>query len=219
MKLLLTSAGFKNPSIIKAFEDLVGLPKDQIHIAFIPTAANVEVGDKGWLIEDIYRLSQFGYGCVDIVDISALPKEKWQPRLDAANVLFLGGGNTFHLMHWLTKSGLADLLPEYLKTKVYVGISAGSCVTGKTIYNSVQNLFDEQYDLEIKDGVGLVDFQFIPHLNSKYFSKIREENLNNAAKEISDVVYALDDESALQYVDGTVEIISEGKFLIYNTHG
>jgi len=140
--------------------------------------------------------------------------EVWAPRLEAANVLFFGGGNTFHLMHWMEKSGLAKLLPELLKTRVYVGISAGSCMAGPTIYNKVQNLFGEKYGLQIKKGLGLVDFQFIPHLNSPDFKKIREINLREAAKELTEAVYAMDDNSAIWVVDGGVEVVSEGKYLI-----
>ena len=47
---------------------------------------------------------------------------------EEADILFFEGGNTFHLMEWVSKSGLANLLPEFLKTKVYVGASAGSMI-------------------------------------------------------------------------------------------
>ncbi len=217
MKLFLTSAGLANDSIVKAFNELGGLAKEKIHIAFVPTAANVEEGDKGWLIKDLNNLKKQQYSCVDIVDISAVSEDVWKPRLEAANVLFFGGGNTFHLMHWLQKSGLDKLLPELLKTRVYAGISAGSCVAGPTIYNKVQNLFGEKYNLKIKEGLNLVNFQFIPHLNSPYFDKIREEYIKEAAKELTEPVYAADDNTAIKVIDNKIEIISEGKYLELNS--
>jgi dipeptidase E len=215
MKLLLTSAGLSNPSISKALEDLLDKPIKGVKLSFIPTAANVEPGDKSWMIDDLNNFRKAGFE-VDIVDISAVSKEIWLPRLKESEVIFLGGGNTFHLMYWVKQSGLQDELPELLKTRVYAGISAGSCIAGPTIFNSVQNLFDEEYELEIKEGLGLVDFQFIPHLNSPYFDKIREENLQEASKDIIEPIYALDDNSALKVTDGQVGIISEGKYLTYN---
>ena len=81
MKLLLTSAGLTNQTIVKALDELVGKPLDQLKIAFIPTAANLEEGDKGWLIDDLRRLSFLKFKEIDIVDISALPKEIWLKRL------------------------------------------------------------------------------------------------------------------------------------------
>ncbi|MDO8340495.1 MAG: Type 1 glutamine amidotransferase-like domain-containing protein [Candidatus Woesebacteria bacterium] len=216
MKLLLTSAGLYNKSIVKAFNDLVNLPKEKIHIAYIPTAANVEEGDKGWLIDDYINLKREGYGCIDIVDISSIEKNVWLPRIKKANVIFVGGGNTFHLMHWFDKSGLSDILPELLKTRVYAGVSAGSCIAGPTILNPVQNLFEEKYDLKIKMGMGLVSLQIIPHLNSDYFPKIREENLEEASKDLKEPVYAIDDNSAVVVNDGDIIVVSEGKWRKFN---
>ena len=216
MKLFLTSAGLRNEKIIEAFNSLVGLPKEKIKIAFIPTAANVEEGDKGWLIDDYSNLKKQNYESIDIVDISAVSKEIWKPRLELANVLFLGGGNTFHLMHWIKKSGLENLFPELLKTRVYAGISAGSCIAGPTIYNSVQNLFGEKYDLKIDKGLGLVDFQFIPHLNSEYFPKIREQYLEKAAKDLTEPVYAVDDNTAIVVNENKLEVVSKGKWRKFN---
>lgn len=101
MRLFLTSTGLVNDSIVRSFNELVGLPKEKINIAFVPTAANVEEGDKSWLIDDLNNLKKQGYECVDVVDISAISQEVWKPRLEKANVLFIGGGNTTHLIYLL----------------------------------------------------------------------------------------------------------------------
>jgi dipeptidase E len=215
MKLFLSSAGLSNKSLIQAFNCLVELPNEKIHIAFIPTAANMESGDKDWLINDYSNLKKQNY-IVDIVDISALPKEIWLTRIQEANVIFVGGGNTFHLMHWFVKSGLKEMLPELIKTRVYAGISAGSCIAGPTIYNSVQNLFGEKYDLEIKEGINLVNLQIIPHLNSPCFPKIIEENLAKASQDLSEPVYAIDDNSAVVVNDSKINVVSEGKWRKFN---
>lgn len=215
MKLLLTSAGLSNQSIVKAIENLLGKSAKGAKLAFIPTAANVEPGDKSWMIEDLNNFQKAGFE-VDIVDISAISKEIWLPHLRTAEVLFLGGGNTFHLMYWIKKSGLQDELPDLLKTRVFAGISAGSCVAGPTIYNSVQNLFGETYELEIKEGLSLADFQIIPHLNSTYFEKIRKENLEQASKDLTEPVYAIDDNSAVSVDGEKIEVISEGEWYKFN---
>jgi dipeptidase E len=215
MKLLLTSAGLSNKSIIQALEKLLGKKADGVKLAFIPTAANVESGDKSWLINDFNNCRNAGFE-VDIVDISSIERNLWLPRLEAAEILFFGGGNTFHLMHWVKESGLAELLPKLLNGRIYVGISAGSCIAGPTVYNSVQNLFGEEYELKVKEGLGLVDFQIIPHLNSPYFEKIREENLEIASKELKEPVYAIDDNSAIVIDNGKVNVVSEGEWYRFN---
>ncbi len=215
MKLLLTSAGLSNQSIIETLEKLLGKSAKGVKLAFIPTAANVEEGDKSWMIDDLNNFIKAGFE-VDIVDISAVSRDIWMPRLQNSEVLFFGGGNTFHLKRWMKESGLQDELTELLKTRIYAGISAGSCVAGPTIFNSVQNLFDETYDLEIKEGLGLVNFQIVPHLNSPYFEKIRIENLEVASRDIVEPVYVIDDQSAV-VVDGeNVEVVSEGTWRKFN---
>ena len=144
MRLLLTSTGFTNKTIVQALKSLVGQPFKKLSLAFVPTAANVEEGDKGWLIDDLARTKALGFASVDIVDISAVPRDIWESRLKSADILMFGGGNTFHLMYWLDKSGLKDLLPEFLKSKIYVGISAVSSIAGPTVNNIVQNLIEEK---------------------------------------------------------------------------
>lgn len=215
MKLLLTSAGLTNKSIVDALEKLLDRPAKGVKLAFIPTAANIEEGDKSWLIEDMNNCVKAGFE-VDIVDISALSKSLWLPRLEAAEVLFFGGGNTFHLMYWMKESGLTQVLPQLLQSRIYVGISAGNCITGSTIYNSVQNLFGEKYEIEVKEGLDLVNFQTIPHLNSPYFETISSENLEKASRELKETIYALDDNSAIIVNGNILEVVSEGEWYKYN---
>jgi len=215
MKLLLTSAGLANAAIVRALEELLGKSAQGVKLAFIPTAANVEPGDKSWMIADLNNLVKAGFE-VDIVDISAIAKNEWLPRLQEAEVLFFGGGNTFHLMHWVQESGLEQELPELLQTRVYAGISAGSCIAGPTIYNSVQNLFGEKYELKIEEGLRFVNFQIIPHLNSPYFDKIREKYIRAAATELREPVYAIDDNSAIKVDGDKIEMVSEGEYVVIN---
>jgi dipeptidase E len=218
MKLLLTSAGFTNKSISNALLELTSRPFSELKLAFIPTAANVEKGDKGWLIDSLYDCKKLGFLEIDVVDISALAKDIWKPRLENADVLLFGGGNTFHLIYWLEKSGLKEILPGMLKNKVYVGISAGSMVTAKKIsLSQSEKLYYEDLDqYENENAMGFVDFQIRPHLNDPYFSKVTVKNLEEMAKEILEPIYAIDDNSAIKVVDDKVEVISEGEWKKFN---
>jgi len=219
MKFLLTSNGLSNKSIASALFDLVGKKPGETVIAFIPTAMNVERGDKGWFIDDLYNLKKQGCKEIDIVDISALPKEIWLPRLESADVLFFSGGNTSHLMRWLKESGLADLLPDLLKTRVYAGISAGSMVTNPSLALSSKDkkiYYEEAFGYKNEGALGFVDLYVRPHYNSPDFPHAREEYLRDIAKDLQVPLYALDDQSALKIIDGNVEIVSEGKYLVLN---
>jgi dipeptidase E len=218
MKLLLTSGGLTNKSIEKALFELVGKKPEDTILCFIPTAATWEMGDKDWFINDLINIQKRGFNAVSIVDISALPEDRWKPQIDEADILFFSGGYTYHLMDWINKSGLIKLLPEYMKTKVWVGISAGSMVTNPDLSAKISQAvygedFDKSYEVE---GLNYVDFNFLPHLNSPHFPNLVEEKIKKLAETTSRKIYALDDQSALKVVDGEVEVITEGKYLKFN---
>lgn len=218
MKLLLTSGGITNGSIAKALFNLVGKKPEDTSLVFIPTASNVGKGDKDWFIDDLINLKKQNFKCIDIADISAVDKKIWGPKFEEADILFFEGGNSYHLMEWINKSGLTTLLPDLLKTKVYVGVSAGSMVTNPDLALKISQLvYEEDFDrTEDMIGLNLVDFYFLPHLNSPYFKKLREADIREATKGMKKKIYAIDDNSAIKVIDEKIEIISEGKWFVIN---
>ena len=218
MKLLLTSAGIKNKTIAKALFELVGKKPADISLVFIPTASNVEKGDKSWLIDDLADIEKLGLKSIEVVDISAVEEKIWKQKFEEADILYFEGGYTYYLMEWINKSGLAKILPELLKTKVYVGASAGSMVTGKELVLEISQLvYEEDLDkTENMEGLNLVNFYFLPHLNSQDFKKVRKDFIGEVAKGMSEKIYALDDNSALKVIDGKVEVASEGEWFEFN---
>jgi dipeptidase E len=217
MKLLLTSAGFTNKTIINALQGLVGKDFSATKFVFIPTAANVEAGDKDWLIDDLKRCSELGFEEVDIVDIAAVPKEVWLPRLQNADILMFGGGNTSYLMSQIHKSGLAEVLPELLQSRVYVGISAGSMVTSPNLLEKeMQRIYNEPIiEGASNEGLGFVDFLVVPHMNSPFFPRAAEL-VDEVAQGVTMPLYALDDQSAVQVVDEKIDVVTEGTWKRYN---
>jgi dipeptidase E len=211
MKLLLTSGGITNNSIAKALFELAGRPVGDLNLLFIPTAANPEKGDKSWVQEDIDNFKKLGFKSFEVVDISAQPKEIWKSKFDNADILVFGGGYVLYLNEWLERSGLKEMLPEMLKTKVYVGISAGSMVATKDITSEqIEIIYEEEEEYRKEKGLGFVDFFILPHLNSDNFPKVRMENLEKLAGEISGSFYTIDDNTAIMVKDGAVSIVSEG---------
>lgn len=217
MKLLLTSGGITNKSIAGALSDLINKRLEDTSLVFIPTASNAEKGDKGWLIDDLVNLKKQNFKSIEIADIST-EENLWKPKIEEADVLFFEGGDTYHLMNWINRSKLNLLLPELLKNKVYVGVSAGSMVTNKKLFLKIsQIVYEENFDgIEDIPGLGLVDFYFLPHLDSPYFPNLRKNIIKEVLQEIPETIYALDDNSALKIIDGKIEVISEGKWFVIN---
>lgn len=218
MKLLLTSSGNTNKSIENALLELLEKPFSDASLVFIPTAANVEEDISDWLDEDIANFRKLGFHRYDVIDIATVTRETWESVLSIADILVFGGGNEKYLLEQVRKTGLDKLLPDYLKTKIYVGISAGSMITAKTLsLNDSGKLYYEDFNREESiAGLGFVDFEIRPHLNSDYFTQVREDVLEKLTPNIPHPFYAIDDNTAIKVVNQTITIVSEGKWKQFN---
>ena len=208
MKLLLTSSGISNGKIADALRELTSKSPQDTKVGFVPTAANAEGGSKEWLVNDLLRLRDAGYTWVDIVDPSAAGVD-WRQRLADVDIVFLCGGNTFHLLDQLRQSGLGDWLKGHVEEKVYVGSSAGSIVMTPTIAtaNGADPNLKGMTDLS---ALGLVDFDIIPHIPDTPLAAA--EKYAEAAERN---VFALDDTSAIKAHDDSVEVVSQNFYRLF----
>lgn len=214
MKLLLTSSGNTNASIEKALLNLIGKPFKDASLTFIPTAADAVTEDKTWLVNDMNNFRKLGFKNLYITDIAAVPKEVWYPNFEDSDILVFGGGDSAFLLERIHKSGLVNYMPEFIKTKVYVGISAGSMITAKNVSLSSSGIlyYEDTGNFQNLKGFGFVDFEIRPHLNSVHFPKVRIDLLKKIEKDLTSPFYAIDDDTAIQVVDDKVNVISEGKW-------
>lgn len=216
MKFLLTSGGISNKTIEDELKNLIGKDLKGLKMLFCTTASNYEGGDMNeWLIEDLEKLKNLGFK-IDVCDINGINKENFLPRFEWADVFYFEGGNTQWLRSCIKNSGLEENLLKLLETRIWIGASAGSCVLCPTVCNSCQDLFDEDIQGFPSDGLGFVDFQFVPHLNNEYFPKINFENLEKASKNLQEIdgkkLYIVDDNGAVSVNNENIKIISEGKW-------
>ena len=210
MKLLLTSGGVRNRSIAAALVELVGKPAGETKVAYIPTAANVEEGNKDWFISQFLCLWRYGYNWIDVVDPSATNVD-WRTRLSDVDVIFVSGGNTFHLLDQYRQTGFGDWLTENLGSKVYVGVSAGTIVATPTIEIAGVEPGDANLpNLADLTSLGWVDFEVEPHCDQARFATIEAY-----AESRSNSVYAIDDATAIRVENGSVDVISEGTWNHY----
>ncbi len=207
MKLLLTSAGVRNDSIAAALISMLDKPASEAKVVFVPTAANVELGSKDWFVNQLVYLWQRGFSFIDIVDPSAADVD-WQPRMEEADVIFVNGGNTFHLLNQMRQTGFGNWLKENLGEKVYVGVSAGSIAACTSIEVATLEPADPNLPgLKDLTGIGLANLEVEPHCTPERFRVLEEW-----AKGRQAVLYAVDDQSAVQVQDGKVEVVSEGEW-------
>jgi len=219
LNLLLTSAGIKNPSINKAMLELLGKPVDECDALCIPTAS---YGHAPRGIHGAYRfitgqattpMCELGWRSLGVLELSALStlkRELWLPLVEETDVLLVNGGDSLYLAHHMRESGLVDLLPSL--SAVWVGLSAGSMVMTPQIGE----------DFKVWDppgggdkALGVVDFSIFPHVDHPMLPENTMAAAEQWAAGLAGPAYAIDDETAIKVVDGSVEVISEGHWRLF----
>jgi dipeptidase E len=218
VRLLLTSAGVKNASILTALVSLLGKPIDDATALCIPTAAYghpmVGPGVRAWeFISGTSGLPMvdLGWKSVGVLELTALPSidaELWVPLVQQTDVLLVAGGDVLYLCHWMRQSGLAGMLGS-LDDIVWVGLSAGSMVMTPQVGEDFVQWRPPSGD---DTTLGLVDFSICPHLAPDGIPGNSMAEAEQWAAGISGPAYAIDDETAIQVVDGTVTVVSEGQW-------
>ncbi|MBI1857160.1 Type 1 glutamine amidotransferase-like domain-containing protein [Candidatus Saccharibacteria bacterium] len=211
MKLLLTSSGIANRSIAAALRELTGKPSQESKVGFVPIAANAEGRNKDWLINQFLNLWRHGYNWIDIIDPTAADVQ-WEDRLKEVDIVFLSGGNTFHLLNQVRKTGFDKWLNKNLKNKVYVGGSASTILATPTIEVASTPPGDPNLPgLNDLTGLGWVNFEIEPHCDQDRFAVVEKY-----AKSKPYPVYGIDDETAIKVDGDRVEVISEGSWKLYD---
>jgi len=220
MKLLLTSAGIKNPSIHNALVELLGKPIAECHALCIPTAVygHPMAGPRNaWRFisgqEPRSPMVGLGWKSLGVLELTALPsldEERWVPLVRATDVLLVEGGDAAYLCHWMRASGLAGLLPSLHET-VWVGLSAGSMVMTPRIWADFVNWHSPAGDKTL----GVVPFSIFPHLGNPDLPENTMAAAEMWAADLGAPAYAIDDETAIKVVDGAVEVISEGHWKLF----
>ena len=219
MKLLLTSAGIKNASIHNALLDLLGKPIAETSGLCIPTASYALPGGAGMAWDFISGrepdcpMCELGWKSLGVLELTALPsieKKLWVPVVEQTDVLLVNGGDPLYLCYWMRQSGLADLLPSL--GGVYVGLSAGSMVMAPNIGAEFVGWKPPSGGDE---ALGLVDFAMFPHLDHEMLPENTMANAERWAARMRGPGYAMDDQTAIQVVDGEVKVVSEGHWKLF----
>jgi dipeptidase E len=224
VKLLLTSSGITNTTIESALVGLLGKPIAESNALCVPTASygsGDPVGMAYRFITGAGHLCDAGWKSLGVLELTALPSMKeavWAPKVRETDALLVWGGDVLYLCHWMRQSGLADLLPSLPRELVYVGVSSGSMVLTPDFGEPYDDWFCREPstlpedDLPAADNraLGLVDFAVFPHVDHPRSPPNSMANAERWAAGRSVPTYAIDDDTAIAVVDGTVDVITEG---------
>jgi dipeptidase E len=222
MRLLLTASGLRNETLTDALRDLLGKPFGSANAVFVPTASVAVPGDHSWLLRDLNRLHALGWNELNILTLDGLPRVAVIERLRRADVIYVEGGNHYQLADRIAANDLAEEFLDLLRTKVYVGVSAGSMIFSRRLEARTAELIGELEDLAflgprpVVSPFGLFDWYLKPHLNSADFVQRDEAWAERIGAAVDFPLYVLDDDSAVLVRGDRVDVVGEGRWHLFN---
>ncbi|WEV74572.1 Type 1 glutamine amidotransferase-like domain-containing protein [Bifidobacterium sp. ESL0798] len=163
-----------------------------LRIAYIPTAD--KRGISRYARPLIRRMLRFAGFRVHMLEVAGASYEEIRYILSTCDIIWVGGGNTFFLLHELKRSGAADLIVEQVAAgKTYVGVSAGAVVAGPDI-DYIGKMDERSAAPSLKDvaGLNLVDFRVVPHLDNPVMGRAARA-IAAAEREEGHLIHALGD--------------------------
>lgn len=239
MKFLLTSSGISNPSIHNALVNLLGKPVAESNALFVPTGIYPFSGGAAMAYKAVCGqvptpLCELGWKSLGLLELTALPsidRNAWVPSVEETDAILVWGGDPLFLSYWMNQSGLTDVLKSLQRPVVYVGVSAGSMsaapIFGETYREpyrgtgsplTLEKMIFPAPEGEITrnfvtaKGAGFVGFALIPHANDSDRPDASFANALKWAAKLPVPVYAIDDQSAIQVIGSSVEVVSEGQW-------
>lgn len=208
-KLFLTSAGLP-PETAPYFLKLLGKHPEGLKLAFIPTAGYPEVKQE-YVDEAKEGSSKMGFN-FEIVDLREDPQSV-KERLEKADVIFVNGGNTFYLLHWVRESSFDKYIGDLLdQGKVYVGVSAGSTIMGPNIESSGWGQEPDENVVHLKDLSGL---NFVPFAVYPHYTEADRHLLEEKSKTVNYPIIAINDTQAVKVVGNNYKIVGKGEEIIF----
>ncbi len=148
------------------------------------------------------RFREMGLSLASIHDVSNMPR-----AIDEAEVIFVGGGNTFRLLKGLHDHDLLGPIRRRVATGMpYIGSSAGSIVACPTLKTTKDMPVVQPPSFE---ALGLVPFQISPHYldpdpASTHMGETQEERIMQFLEENEEPVVGLREGSLLRVQERTV---------------
>lgn len=148
-------------------------------IGYIPNAFDYSGADPDrraqHIEKNIHSLRELGLD-VEVIDLRNYfgKSNELKNKLKELGAIFVSGGNVFVLRQAMKLSGLDEILNEMRDDGdfLYAGYSAAGCVLSPNlkayeIVDAVDTPYKELREV-IWDGLGFIDFAFMPHWNSNH---------------------------------------------------
>jgi len=183
-------------------------------LLFIYTPTETRPGGRlsPWNDKDRKSLVTLGFDVLDFT-ITGKGTQEIADALNQANVIYVSGGDTYHLLKQAQATGFVEIIQDQVchHNKIYVGTSAGSLIAGPICPDY---LIDDSKIIGTKQqsAFDFVNFCIMPHWGSIDFeNKYLNHRLAVAYKEMRVPLLALTDTQYVHVIDDNMEIIDVAK--------
>ena len=191
---------------LNMFSNLVNKEKS---VLYIPLAMEIKKYDScyEWFKEEMQQVN------ITNLEMVTTSIELSQKNFNDYSAIFIGGGNTYKLLHELKMNNNIDKINKYLRNGGTVfGGSAGAIIFGKDINGCA---LDDSNDVKINDTRGLNfldDYSLLCHLNTKNLNKnleyLKEYSLENK------LIY-LSEDNVIYVTENKFNILGDSNYIMF----
>ena len=191
--------------------DLVKDPEKRTYALFIPTASH----DSKPYFNTFRKTYTSSLGCKVDVAISTkgeMSMEHIAEKINKADIIYVGGGDTAYMLTEWKKSGLDRLIIEaYERGVVLCGLSAGAICWFQKAHSDYLIMEGESGDYAVLDGLGLLDGICVPH-----FSEEERKTSWEKMKDNFPLGVCIENDCGVYFEDGVpVCAVGDGRAYIY----
>ena len=139
------------------------------------------------------------YGEMDI--------ERIKGKIENADMIYVGGGDTVYMLDKWKETGLDILLIDaYNKGKIICGLSAGAICWFENMYTDFEIMRGQSSEYSLKKGLGILKGTMCPHFNER-----ESDFIANMKNKGIDKALCIENDCAVVFKNGDVErIVSAG---------
>lgn len=133
-----------------------------------------------------------------------LSREQIQRKIAAADIIYVGGGNTLLMMRLWRRLGVANLLrAAYENGTVMAGISAGSICWFESGHSDSMSFYNpRKWEYINVTGLGLLKGIHCPHYNSMTRGIPRRKHFRQMIRKTGGIGIAIENNCAIEFLDG-----------------
>lgn len=168
-RLILTSSGFANPETSEVLLKEMPKQSEWCRVAMV-SYAQTKI-EESYVVESKKELESIGFKNIRVINLH-------KPfKLEHADVVYVCGGNTFSILQKMRQTGVDKyLLDSVNRGSLYVGVSAGSIIAGKSIEIAGWGSEGDKNDVALTElsGLELTDVAVFPHYKSSQSAELAE---------------------------------------------